>query len=135
MYKNIRQWTWQYCTEFGWFQSPNPVYPMRSQALKADFWLDYCQRIFSKDILPPAVNATNNLFGGLDITGSNIVFATASEDPWQYAGMIKIHNPDKQKNMLAVHINCTDCGHCIDLHTPSPNDPLELTQAVQTIEN
>ena len=28
--KNGRQWSWQYCTEFGFFQKPNMQYPQRS---------------------------------------------------------------------------------------------------------
>jgi len=80
--KNIRQWTYQYCTEFAWFQIPNDQYPMRSESLKTEFWVDYCQRIFSKDIKLPAVKETNEHFGGLDIKGENIFFLTAGEDPW-----------------------------------------------------
>lgn len=71
---------------------------------------------------------SNEYFGGLDITGSNIFFLTASEDPWQYAGMIEIHDPLVQKDMVAFHIDCVDCGHCIDLHSSSPTDPASLTQ-------
>jgi len=29
--------------------------------------------------------------------------------------------------MVARLINCTDCGHCIDLHAPAPTDSPELT--------
>lgn len=50
---NLRQWTYQYCTEFGWFQEPNTVHPLRSKSLSQEFWLDYCKRIFSPDLAPP----------------------------------------------------------------------------------
>lgn len=87
---NLRQWTYQYCTEFGFFQTPNPKYPMRSQRLDEHYWLDYCQRIFGRDLPPPHVDATNARYGGLNITGENIYFANAIEDPWQWAGMREI---------------------------------------------
>lgn len=90
--KNIRQWTYQYCTEFGFFQEPNPFYTTRSNSLDHEFWIDYCQRIFSVNISAPAIAFTNTYFGGMEITGSRIFFATASEDPWQYAGMTSIYN-------------------------------------------
>ena len=69
------------------------------------------------------------MFGGLEITGENIFFLNAIEDPWQYAGMLEIHDPVKQKDMQAERINCTDCGHCVDLKASSPSDPPELTKA------
>lgn len=36
-----RQWTYQYCTEFGWFQVPYQKINMRSALLNHDFWVDY----------------------------------------------------------------------------------------------
>ena len=90
--KNSRQWMWQVCTEFGWFQVPNPVFPMRSQLLKLDYWLQFCKDIFADSVGPPIVDYYNERYGGLDILGSNIVYANAIEDPWQYAGMRHIHN-------------------------------------------
>ena len=106
---------------------------MRSYTLDADFWLDYCQRIFSPEIAPPAVDATNNLYGGLEITGKNIYFLTASEDPWQFAGMKSIQDPDTQSEMKAWHIECEDCGHCIDLKQYDINDPEDLNNAVTDV--
>jgi len=35
------------------------------------------------------------MIGGLNNNGTNIVFNNAIEDPWQYAGMRKVHNPEK----------------------------------------
>lgn len=77
----------------------------------------------------PSVDYVNSNFGGLDITGENIFFMTASEDPWQGACMVELHDPVKQKDMVAHHITCPDCSHCVDLHAPAPDDPTELTQA------
>ena len=31
--------------------------------------------------------------------------------------------------MVAVLINCENCGHCVDLSSPSPKDPPTLTNA------
>lgn len=133
--KNIRQWTYQYCTEFGWFQEPNTLFPTRSQSLNADFWIDYCQRIYSPSIAPPAIAFSNSYFGGLEITGKNIYFLTASEDPWQFAGMTSIYDPSKQSEMKAWHIECVDCGHCVDLHEANNSDPENLVEARTDVWN
>jgi hypothetical protein len=74
-------------------------------------------------------------YGGLDITGDNIVFANAIEDPWQWAGMRQIQHPTTtQINMKAILIDCNNCGHCVDLSTPSPIDTPGLTHARQQIK-
>ena len=125
--KNMRQWTWQYCTEFGYFQEPNEVYQTRSSALSIDYWLDFCHRVFDYSLLPPQSDFYNTyLYKGLNITGENIFFFTASEDPWQYAGMRKIHDPSHQSGMASYHISCDTCAHCVDLHAEREDDPMEL---------
>ena len=83
----------------------------------------------------PDVSDVNSHFGGMDITGSNIVFMTAIEDPWQGSQMVSIHDPVVQKEMVAYHIDCTDCSHCVDLHSPSASDPPALTNARQMAED
>lgn len=120
---SMRQWTYQYCTEFGFFQIPNDKHPSRSQAIAPEYWLNLCKKVFSEDMKPPTVAEHNKKYGGLDIKGDNIFFFTAADDPWQYAGMTKIHDPIKQAGMKAFYVDCPDCGHCIDLHTPLETDP------------
>lgn len=79
---------------------------MRSELLGPEYWIQYCKDIFDPTVGPPSVDSYNKLYGGLDIQGSNIVFANAIEDPWQYAGMRKIHDTATQIEMEAVLINC-----------------------------
>jgi hypothetical protein len=55
---------------------------MRSSYINEPFWIEYCKRIFGDDLAPPAIDYSNNYFGGLEISGSNIFFANAIEDPW-----------------------------------------------------
>jgi len=87
---NLRQWTYQYCTEFAWFQVPNDEYPQRSPSINLTFWHDYCQRVFGSGLRYPAVDETNAEFGGLNNSGKRIYFFNAIEDPWQHAGMLNI---------------------------------------------
>lgn len=87
-----RQWTFQYCNEFGFFQTPNEERPMRSETLDMDFWTDYCERIFGRK-MQADTDGTNNRYGGLNIRGDNIFFLNGSEDPWQFAAMTKLRHP------------------------------------------
>jgi hypothetical protein len=135
---NMRQWTWQFCTEFGWFQVPQATNAMRSKRIGPDYWVPYCQEIFGKTAIPdsgPDVQKYIGLYGGLDIKSSQIVFANAIEDPWQYASMRTIKDPATQSGMKAILIDCQDCGHCVDLRTPADSDPPSLTIARNQIQS
>ena len=52
----MRQWTYQYCTEFGWFQVPDIEHPMRSDLIGPDFWPAYCKRVFGPEYQDARVN-------------------------------------------------------------------------------
>lgn len=124
-----RQWMYQVCTEFGWFTVSSAVNPISSQLVNSSYMLEYCKKIFSKDIPPPAVNDTNDSFGALQNNGRNILFFNAQEDPWQYAGMRHVTMSARQKNQRAVMITCEGCSHCVDLWPANDNDPRMLTAA------
>jgi hypothetical protein len=51
--RSVRQWTWQYCTEWGFFQEANIYYPMRSTLVSHDYFIDFCKRIFGDDVPYP----------------------------------------------------------------------------------
>mmetsp|Transcript_3372 Transcript_3372/g.2333 ORF Transcript_3372/g.2333 Transcript_3372/m.2333 type:complete len:148 (+) Transcript_3372:972-1415(+) len=128
----MRQWMYQVCHEFGWFQTPNPEHPMRSPLIRLPFWLYQCSAMFD-GATRPDVPATNEYYGGLDIQGDHIVFANAAEDPWKYAGMREIHDPETQSGMKAVYIDCDNCAHCVDLGSPKDSDSEALTKAREEI--
>jgi len=71
----------------------NKIHPMRSNLINETYWVPYCQSIFGPSIGEPAVQYYIEKFGGLNITGDNIIYANAIEDPWQYASMRHIENP------------------------------------------
>ena len=74
---------------------------MRSWAMKYDFWPDYCNRIFGKEI-ETKTKQTNKLYGGLNIRGDNIFFLNGSEDPWQYAAMRQLRDPETTQSTMSV---------------------------------
>ena len=51
VYSSARPWTFQYCSEYGWFQVPSHEHSMRSSMLKLDYWYEMCQRAFG-DLMP-----------------------------------------------------------------------------------
>ena len=87
-----RPWTYQYCTEYGWFQVPSEEHPMRSPLLDMTYWPNMCERVFDglnmTKLSLPKVNATTYDQGGFNSNltfasaGTNIFFTNGSEDPW-----------------------------------------------------
>ena len=94
-----------------------------------DFWIDYCRRIFSPTLDPPAIGFAHTYYGALNMNASNIVFNNAIEDPWQWAGMREIKDPALQPNLKANMIDCENCAHCIDIHKPLETDAQSLVDA------
>jgi len=49
---SARPWTFQYCSEYGWFQVPSEEHVMRSTYLEMPFWPKMCARSFGEGMVP-----------------------------------------------------------------------------------
>jgi pimeloyl-ACP methyl ester carboxylesterase len=126
----MRQWTYQYCTEFGFFQTPYSYIQMRSELLTLDYWTELCQSIFGNHIQTRA-NESNVQYGGANIMSTNTYFINGGEDPWQWAGVIEAQ-PDLNNN--ADLLQCENCGHCVELYNEKDSDSEELKQTRENIK-
>lgn len=121
-----RQWTYQYCTEYGWFQTPSieTGHVMRSQFLRYDYWPKMCERTFAGLDMTnlPQVTQTTVSESGFDGMGTNTYFTNGVEDPWQWATIRETNDPTQH----ARTSNCNDCGHCVEMYTPTSSDPFEV---------
>ena len=82
-----RQWTYQTCVEFGFFQSTDDQKNQPfGQEFSADFFIQQCIDIFGPqfngDFLNQAVDNTNANYGAYDYQGSRVVFVNGQIDPW-----------------------------------------------------
>ncbi|KAF2679891.1 peptidase S28 [Lentithecium fluviatile CBS 122367] len=82
-------WSWQYCTEWGYFQSanlgPNQIV---SKYSSLTHWHDMCHRQFPTATPPlfpdwPATARTNAQFGGWHIRPSQVYWSGGEFDPWR----------------------------------------------------
>lgn len=102
---------------------------MRSHFLNESYWPDMCQRVFG-----PGIHAHSKPYdythGAKYLRGSNIFFTNGVEDPWQWATVQKVYDfmemdqPDKE--MIAHTVQCTDCGHCVELYNEKSEDAKDL---------
>jgi len=126
-----RQWTYQTCTEFGWFQSSeSPNLPI-GDLIPVRFFEYMCSDIFGPkfdlELINKGVEDTNTYYGGLDIEVSNTVFVHGSGDPWHRMGITETN----KSGMEAIFIEGT--AHCANMYPPSPQDPAPLKNARKRI--
>jgi len=127
----IRQWTYQTCTEFGYFQTTDSSSNRQpfGNLVPLSYYTDLCRQAFGFNFLP-GINATNNYYGGNKPYGATkILFVNGSLDPWHALSVRK----DLTDSITVIYINGT--AHCADMSPPSPADPPSLAIAQQKISD
>jgi len=108
--KADRQWWYQTCVEFGYFQNAPVQGSIRSRFVNATYHRNHCAALFGQPLWPNT-NMTNLYYGGNNTAGSRIFFANGSQDPWQRASVLSPLSDSEP----AYTITCHNCGHCVDL--------------------
>ena len=126
-----RQWYYQTCTEFGYYQTTDsPSQPFGSLMTLPSF-TSLCSLAFSlpSTAIADAVAATNAYYGGRKLlpNASNIVFPNGSIDPWHALGV----TANLSSSLTAIFIEGT--AHCANMYPPSAHDPPGLALARQEI--
>ncbi|KAK7906767.1 hypothetical protein WMY93_015379 [Mugilogobius chulae] len=119
-----RQWVYQTCTEFGFYQSTDsPDQPFTGFPL--DYQVKQCAEFYnvSAEQLADAVAQTNEYYGGYNIRSSRIVFPNGSIDPWHALGI----TADIAADLPAVFIKGT--AHCANMYPARAEDPVALSMA------
>lgn len=122
-----RQWIYQTCTEFGFFQTSTARQVLFSETFPVEFFTQQCVDIFGPryniDLLNNAVKRTNTIYGALKPEITNVVFVHGTIDPWHMLGITTSLNPQAP----AILINGT--AHCANMYPPSKHDLPQLKAA------
>uniref|UniRef100_A0A1A8RKA0 Protease, serine, 16 (Thymus) n=1 Tax=Nothobranchius rachovii TaxID=451742 RepID=A0A1A8RKA0_9TELE len=119
-----RQWVYQTCSEFGFYQSTDsPNQPFTGFPL--GYQLKQCAAFYniSAEQVAEAVAQTNEYYGGYDIRSSRIVFPNGSIDPWHALGITQ----DIMADLPAVFIKGT--AHCANMYPARSQDLPQLSLA------
>ncbi|XP_077579478.1 thymus-specific serine protease [Stigmatopora nigra] len=119
-----RQWVYQTCTEFGFYQSTDsPNQPFSGFPL--EYHVKQCVDYYNVSVeqLAEAVAETNEYYSSYDIHSTKIVFPNGSIDPWHALGITQ----DISDELPAVFIKGT--AHCANMYPASADDLLQLTLA------
>ncbi|KAK3907645.1 Putative serine protease K12H4.7 [Frankliniella fusca] len=132
-YDAMRQWTYQTCTEFGYFQTfsgKNVPFPAQYNAV--DFSYQMCKDFFGdaydETVVAAAIERSNLVFGDRKPDVTNVIFVNGNIDPWHALGIVS--NISDQAPAILV-----DGGsHCADMNAPNPTyDTSDITNAHQKI--
>jgi pimeloyl-ACP methyl ester carboxylesterase len=127
-----RQWTYQTCSEFGYFQTSSYKPQIFGNRFDLSYSIQQCEDIFgpsyNKTFLEHAIYRTNTLYGGLDIDVSNVVFVHGSLDPWHVLGITETISNQ------APAILIKGAAHCANMYNPSEDDTPQLKAARVEIE-
>ncbi|XP_030263278.1 thymus-specific serine protease [Sparus aurata] len=119
-----RQWVYQTCTEFGFYQSTDsPDQPFTGFPL--EYQVKQCADYYniSAEQVAEAVAQTNEYYGGYDIRSTRIVFPNGSIDPWHALGITQ----DIAADLPAVFIKGT--AHCANMYPARSEDLPQLALA------
>jgi len=126
-----RQWIWQTCTEFGWYQTTNQPSGVYGSMLDLPVFEGWCQDAFGEDfthqMMEMSVAATNVEYGAINPEVSNVVFVHGTIDPWHAMGVLE------DLSEAAPAIVVTGTSHCADMYADDPADPEEMRAARQKI--
>jgi pimeloyl-ACP methyl ester carboxylesterase len=113
----MRQWFYQSCTEFGYWQNawPDAAESARSPRINPAYHARLCDRLFGMKT-PANVEATNAKYYAplLQPSTTHILFTNGSEDPWMNLSITdanKNHvNPNVATKVMAGAAHCDDLG-------------------------
>ncbi|CAF1203294.1 unnamed protein product, partial [Didymodactylos carnosus] len=128
-----RQWTYQTCVEFGFFQSSNSTMQPFGNNFPASFFVKQCADIFgatfSADLLTNGIAFTNSYYGGEMFQGSRVLFINGAIDPWHALSFTS--SPPNNNSFIFM----STTAHCADMYPDSDSDPQELTDARKKISS
>ena len=118
---NARSWRWQTCYQVSYFNTAPKSGSLRNKFVNLEYHLRQCAAIFGRRIFPSSIDM-NKKYGGAEPYANKVFYSDFSDDPWQRASVDYQVSVDQPYHLTT----CDDCGHCLDLHEPSDEDPQAL---------
>jgi len=132
---NMRQWIYQTCTEFGYYQTTSQkVKIIPSDKIPLSFFINLCKDAFGitydLDYIKKATRDTVVNYGSTDIPVSNVIWTNGNIDPWHVLSVLD-KTPSQPDTMTLMMIEGT--SHCASLYAPGQYDTDSLKKAREQI--
>lgn len=109
---NMRQWMWQSCREFGWFQVANTgKSTSRSSQIDLQYHNEVCMRLYGKPMGKDGALNKKWYYPLFAADASKIIFTNGSNDPWLTLSVTENsaeRNPDFDLFMMEGAAHCND---------------------------
>ena len=126
-----RQWFYQTCTEYGYYQTTNSTKSIFGTLFPLSFFTNLCVDLYGKyydsDFLNTRVRRTNIMYGGLRPDLRKVIFTNGDVDPWHALSVLE----DLNENSPAILIKGS--SHCRDLNADKPTDVQDLVEAREKV--
>uniref|UniRef100_A0A3Q2PHR6 Thymus-specific serine protease n=1 Tax=Fundulus heteroclitus TaxID=8078 RepID=A0A3Q2PHR6_FUNHE len=122
-----RQWTYQTCTEFGFYQTCEDATCPFSGMLTLQAQTKLCAEVFgiSQHSLPARIAFTNSYYGGDDPHTRRVLYVNGGVDPWKELSVVQ----DSGEEARTVFIKET--AHCADMSGERAMERRSLRKARQ----
>lgn len=120
-----RQWYYQTCTEFGYFQTTDSARQPFGDLISLASFTEVCRLAFNVSAARvfEAVKSTNAFYGGKFVNATNIAFPNGSIDPWHALSITEDIGP----TLKAIFIEGT--AHCANMYPARTSDLPSLSKA------
>ncbi|XP_063709094.1 thymus-specific serine protease-like [Culicoides brevitarsis] len=131
--ESYRQWYYQTCVDFGYFQTSNSTNQPFGSSFPADLYTQMCADAFDRSLTRPAIEGliakTNEKYGALDPKVTNVYFTHGSIDPWSAIGVQETQHEASPAYVIPLH------SHCTDMYSQSAKDTAEMKVAKEMAWN
>lgn len=104
-----RQWYYQLCSEYGWFQTTDSPFQPFGNRIKLEYFVETCSRVFGDSFnqgrMQRNVDSMNVSNGGRNIVISNAFFTNGGMDPFRFLNVMnsRIANRVEAKTLPCKH--------------------------------
>ncbi|XP_051166527.1 putative serine protease K12H4.7 [Leptopilina boulardi] len=123
----MRQWIFQTCTEYGYFQTTDSKKSIFGPHLSYEYFTKLCKDIYgdeyTKILLSEGIKRTNVMYGGRIPDVQNVLFVNGNIDPWHALSILD------NLNEASPSIFINGSSHCMDLQVDRLTDNEDLKKA------
>uniref|UniRef100_UPI001ED81C5E thymus-specific serine protease n=1 Tax=Scatophagus argus TaxID=75038 RepID=UPI001ED81C5E len=128
-----RQWTYQTCTEFGFYQTCEEATCPFSGMVTLQVHTEICPMVFgiSQHSLTGRIAFTNTYYGGDKAPTHRVLYVNGGLDPWKELSVVQDRAEEGEETQT---IFIEDTAHCADMMSKRVTDRRSLKKAREEIE-
>ncbi|CRL02526.1 CLUMA_CG015080, isoform A [Clunio marinus] len=120
--RQMRQWIYQTCSEFAWFQTSTSKNQIFGTTYPVDYFLKLCQDLYDNSFnlttIEQNIARTNTFYGALKLSLTNVFFTHGGLDPWHPTGILEDLNESTPVVVLPLNAHVSDLGQISSYDSP-----------------